>query len=432
MKVVAFVPAKGSSSRVENKNTKLLDGKPLFLHTLEKLISCDFIDEVYLDTESEDIISLAAHSGAKILRRDVSLASNATDGNKLFMNEVSHVEADIYIQVLGTSPFISPLKIKEGVDALRESDIFDSAVLVRREKQYAWDEQGPKYDINNIPNSVDLSDAIVETMGLYVVKRDAALRTGRRIGDKPYLINASVQDAFDVNYPDDFEMANLLAAGLRERDRRLLNNIKSFMTSPILSDILDDLGYCGQIISGLTPNISGGKLLGRAKTLKLRELRPGEDFKGIYSALRSYDTVVPNDIIMVENCMGEYAYFGELNANLALRAGAIGTIVGGKTRDGNEVLTLGYPVFSTGYTCQDVRRRATVDSINEPIQMSGVRVVVGDLVFADNEGVIVIPKKIESKVIEAVYNRAASEKKILNEIAMGVDVDVLTEKYGFF
>ena len=46
MKVVAFLPAKGSSERIENKNIKLLDGKPLFLYTLEKLVKCDFIDEV--------------------------------------------------------------------------------------------------------------------------------------------------------------------------------------------------------------------------------------------------------------------------------------------------------------------------------------------------------------------------------------------------
>ena len=53
MKIVAFLPVTGTSSRIENKNIKLLDGKPLFLHTLEKLSSCSFIDEVYLDSESE-------------------------------------------------------------------------------------------------------------------------------------------------------------------------------------------------------------------------------------------------------------------------------------------------------------------------------------------------------------------------------------------
>ena len=62
MKVVAFLPAKGTSERIESKNMKLLNGKPLFLHTLEKLVECDFIDEVYLDSESDEILNYANYS----------------------------------------------------------------------------------------------------------------------------------------------------------------------------------------------------------------------------------------------------------------------------------------------------------------------------------------------------------------------------------
>ena len=57
MKVVAFLPAKGSSSRIESKNMKLLDGKPLFLHTLQKLVDSNLFDEVYVVTDSEIIFN---------------------------------------------------------------------------------------------------------------------------------------------------------------------------------------------------------------------------------------------------------------------------------------------------------------------------------------------------------------------------------------
>ena len=60
MKTIAFLPAKGSSDRIGNKNVRLLDGKPLFLHSIDKLLACDFIDEVYLDTESEEIAAMVA------------------------------------------------------------------------------------------------------------------------------------------------------------------------------------------------------------------------------------------------------------------------------------------------------------------------------------------------------------------------------------
>lgn len=431
MKIVAFLPAKGTSSRIENKNIKLIDGKPLFLHTLEKIANSGIFDEVYLDTDSEEIISLASEVDCKVMTRDPSLASNKTDGNKLFLNEVNTVDADIYVQILCTSPFISMETISKGIDAIRSKE-HDSAVLIRKEKQYRWTNEGPDYDLNSIPNSVDLDDSIIETMGLYIITREAALSTQRRIGSTPYMLEASPLEAIDVNWPEDFELANLIAAGIREKDRKLLDNIKNQLNSCLLSDLLDDFGYSNQVIKGLSPNFKQAKLLGRAKTLKLRKLEEGEDFKGIYKALNTYDSVIPSDIIVVENEMDEYAYFGELNANLAIRSGASGVIVGGKTRDSFEVQSTGLPVFSTGYTCQDVRKRATTAHYNKKISLNGVDIEPECLIFADSEGVIIIPKAIEKEVIDEVYKRAANENKILLEIASGEDVQSLVNNYGFF
>ena len=85
-----------------------------------------------------------------------------------------------------------------------------------------------------------------------------------------------------------------------------------------------------------------------------------------------------------------------------------------------------------GYSCQDVRKRATTESFNKTIKLNGIQVEPDNLVFADSEGVIVIPKNIEKEVIEEVYKRSANEKKILSEIASGVEVSTLTKKYGFF
>ena len=432
MKVVAFLPAKGSSSRIKSKNMKLLDGKPLFLHTLEKLVNSKLFDEVYLDTESDDVIEAASEVNCQILKRDKSLASNKTDGNKMFLNEVNHVDADIYVQVLCTSPFINMETIKAGIDKVNTDSSYDSAVLVRKERLYTWNENGPSYDVENIPNSVDLGDPIIETMGLYIVKKEAAIQTQRRVGEQPYLLEATALEAIDVNWPDDFKLAELIAAGEREQSRKLLGNIKNHLSSCILSDLLDDLGYPAQVLKGLSPNFEGAKLFGRAKTLKLRKLEDGESFKGIYDALYSYETIVPEDIILIENEAPEYAYFGELNANLAIRSGASGVIVNGMTRDSAEVMTTGLPVFAQGYTCQDVRKRATTESFNKTICLNGIPVEPGCLVFADSEGVIIIPKEIESEVIDEVYERAANEKKILADISSGVDVDTLTKNYGFF
>lgn len=431
MKVVAIVPAKGSSDRVENKNARLLDGKPLVVHTLEKLLRCRTVDEVYLDTESDDLAALAAHLPVRRLTRSPFLATNGTDGHALLLNEVQHIEADIYVQVLCTAPFLGADTIDRAVDVLRTRPEHDSVALVRREKQYEWRDGQPAYGLGRIPNSVDLPAVTIEAMSLYAIRREAALETGRRFGDRVHLMEATPLEAIDVNTPGDFELAGFIASGRRERERTMLRILRSELTSSVLSDILDDLG-ASTVVRGLPPSTVDAAIVGRASTLKLRPLRDGEDYAGIYRALRSYEQIVPNDVIVVENGLPEYAYFGDLNARLAIRAGAVGAVIDGATRDSSAVRRLGFPVFARGTSCVDVRRRATVDAIGGPVTIGGVRVEPGELVFADGDGVVVIPRALEDQVIGLAVETLSKESRITLEIAKNVPAEDIRRAAGNF
>ena len=433
MRVVAFLPVKGTSERIKNKNTSLLDGKPLFLHTLEKLMKCDFIDEVFLDTEMDAIYEMGEYTGCTYLKRDPALATNKTDGHSLFYNEAKKVDADIYIQVLGTSPFIKPSTIERGVNILKEQgDKYDSVVLVKREKQYTWSGKEPNYDREHIPNSKDLPDTIVETMGLYITNHDIAINHQRRYGKRPYLLDAEPIEAIDVNYPLDFELAEFISKGLKAQENRKLEFLKKLVNSSQLSDVMDDNGLPNQVITGLRCNIDGTKLFGRARTLKIRKLADGEDFHGIYDALKSYAEISDNDIIIVENECSDYAYFGELNTMLSIRSGASGTIVGGVTRDRDNVIKMHYPVFSEGFNCKDVRGRATLDSFNRTIKIQGVEISPSDLIFADNDGIVVIPSRKEKLIIGAVIEKLSMENNVSSEIARYSDPMEIVDNIGAF
>jgi len=429
--VVAFVPAKGSSERIENKNAKLLDGRPLVVHTLDRLLKCQNVNEVYLDTESDEIAKLAKHLPVKIMKRNRFLASNGTDGHALFMNEVHHVEADIYVQALCTAPFVRPETVDLAIDILTRDTRYDSVALVRKEKQYLWTDDEPAYGLGRIPNSVELPSTIIEAMSLYVVRRDAALTTGRRFGNRVHLLETSPIESIDVNTPGDFELAGYIASGQRERERVILRTLRTELTSPVLADILDRLGVHGAI-RGLQPLTPDARILGRAKTLKLRALEAGEDFHGIYDALKSYERIVANDVIVVENGVPDFAYFGDLNARLAIRAGAVGAIIDGATRDSNNVRALGFPVFARGTFCVDVRNRATVDDMDCPVTIGGQLVEPGDLVFADADGVIVIPKKHERRAIELAMETISKESKISLDIALNVPATRILSATGAF
>lgn len=431
MRVAVFLPVKGQSERIENKNTRLLDGQPLFLLTLSKLINCGLFDEVWLDSESETIHALASEYDCRHHYRDPALASNQTDGNRLFLNEVHQTQADIVVQVLCTSPFIRPETLAAGLKVLKSDQSFDSVVLVRRDKCYLWGPEGPLYDFQHIPNSVDLPETTIETMGLYMVRRQAALELRRRIGNSPFMLPASPMEAVDLNNPEDLELAQCLSAGLRERNNRRHRLLQRHLSSALLSDILDDLGHEG-IVGGLRPNLPASRVLGRAKTLHLRALEPDEDYMGIYDALASYRHLVPGDFIAVQNDLPDYAYFGELNANMALEAGAVGAIIGGMTRDSAATSHLGFPVFAAGTGCADVRKRATLASHGRRIVINGVEIKDGDLLFADAEGVVVIPQKLENAVLSRAVESIGRERAILTAILSDVDKEHLFSKFGGF
>jgi regulator of RNase E activity RraA/CMP-N-acetylneuraminic acid synthetase len=432
MKVAAFVPAKGSSQRVPNKNTMLLDGEALFLRSLRKLLVCKGIDEVWLDTESPEIAALAADLKCRWLRRDPVLANNKTDGNQLFFNEINNTDADICVMLLCTSPFIHQQTIEKAIEVLKTDPSYDSVIGVRKEKQYLWQGGKPAYPLSRIPNSIDLPETVVETMGLYVMRREAALRLQRRIGDHPYLLELEPMESVDVNWPQDFELANLIAVGLREQERRLFSNLKLQFNSPLLSDVLDDLGINGVLSKDFKTNLPAAKILGRAKTMQIDACKDDEDYRKIYDSLGLYDHVVSNDVVVVANHAPNFAFFGELNANLAVRAGAVGAIVDGMTRDTQDTAAMGFPVFAKGHYCKDTRKRAVVASRNRTVVIDGVSIHNDDLIFCDSDGIVVIPKSKEKEVLEEALKRRKNEDAILLAIAEGVETGQLVKQFGLF
>jgi len=431
-KIVAFLPAKGSSLRVANKNTRIFNGEPFFAFALRKLLRCPFIDEVYLDSEDPAILAVGERLGAKVLRRDPALADNRTDGHQLFYNEVRQVKADIYIQHLCTSPFVRESTIKAAIDLLDKDPACDSVVLARSDKYYHWRDGVPAYDLNHIPNSSDLPEEHTEAMALYVVRGDTARSTRRRIGQSPRLLFGDPIDLIDVNTEADLRLAQIIAAGVLAEEEKKLKLMGRFLSSPILSDILDEFDYKGVLGPGYQCNLPGAKIFGRARTLHLREAAAHEPKDGIYTALQSYRQVVSNDVIIVKTDVPSLAYFGELNMSLAIRSGAVGTIVAGVTRDSKATAAAGFPVFARGNYCKDIKGRGAVESMNQPVVIDGVTISPSDLIFADQDGIVVVPSRLEVPVLKRAIEVMSSEKSIIQDVCQDIDVNGLVEKYGFF
>jgi CMP-N-acetylneuraminic acid synthetase/regulator of RNase E activity RraA len=422
-KVVAFLPVKETSERIKNKNTYIFDGDPLFIRKLKQLIACPEIDEVYLDTESHKIRNIAAYLGVKCLHRPQALASNQTDGHSLFAWECAQVEdADIYLQALCTAPFVDEDTIGRAIRDLLQNVDNDSLVAVSTRKDYSWTLNAPNYGFGPIPNSVDLPNSILEAMSLYMVRKPASGKIEKRFGKNPILFKLNVTEDVDINNVQDLELAECIAAGKRAKAFNELRFLSEFISTPTISDCAKDLG----LDVSLPPEIklvSGRKSIGTAKTMSLRAINANDEdgaWLGIYDALDLYDFVRQGDIIAVGTDVPQKAFFGNLNGSLALRAGAVGALIDGTTRDIAALAELGFPAFARRSYYEDIKYHGTLKAIGEPIVIGDRVIQSGDLIFGDENGVVAVPQKywaeLKLKAIESATKELQVRSAVLNNI----------------
>lgn len=437
--IVAFVPAKGSSERVPSKNLRILDGEFLFKRKLKQLLACPLIDEVWLDTESDDLISKASDLPVKILKRDPGLATNATDGHDIFKNECIQVPyADIVIQALCTAPFVDEKCITKALEEFLLSEDRDSLLAVTETKQYIWDGNMPEYGRDKIPNSIDLSSTLIEAMSLYMVRSSATDYPGKRFGSTPLLYRLNAMESLDINSEDELALAELICRGDRMTEANFFRILRHHLSSSIISDVTKEMNLSFMLDPALRP-VSSGKMLGRVRTLKLgalgesdRDITASDAWKGIYRALESYKFVRSGDVIVVENEVPDRAYFGDLNCHLAMRAGAVGVLVDGFTRDVEDVRTMGLPVYARGAWSNDIKYEGTTISYNLPVKVGGVTACNDDVIFADSEGILIIPKKYWPDVLDRALLMVTNERHIRFGLLQGKPITEIIEQYGFF
>ena len=438
MKIVAFIPAKGSSERVPGKNRAVLDGEHLFKRKLRQALDCPLITEVCLDTEDETLAAFAKDLPVTWLKRPSELASNATDGHAMFAWECSQRPgADIWVQLLCTAPFVSTDTITRALQALIDNPEADSLVGVVRAKHYCWTDGKPDYigADGRVPNSVDLPVTTIEAMSLYMVRKDTAdaLPT-KRFGRFPILFELDPMEQVDIDTPEDFALAETIAAGERAREVTRFRSLAGVLSSTVLADIAKELGIPAVLPAHIRPT-TGGKIMGRAKTLQLGAVSPDgapDAWRGIYGALQSYEFVRPGDVIMVANEVPTRAYFGDLNASLAIRAGAVGAVIDGITRDTEDVRRLGLPVYAHASHCNDIKFEGTLKAMNTPIEIGDVPVCNGDVVFADEDGVVVIPQARWNEVEARAWDVLEAEAQIRLSTARGDDVQQILSAHGAF
>lgn len=208
--------------------------------------------------------------------------------------------------------------------------------------------------------------------------------------------------------------------------------------SSVVSDVLDGLGVVGAIpASELSPTMPGGRIVGCALTVRhvVRDAelpspdaiqRRAQEGDVRLADIEAHNQADPGDVLVVAGAPG-ISSMGRISAAIGLRQGELGAVVDGAVRDVASLRRIGYPVWSRGLSPKTGKYRLETVAVNQPVVISGIPVHPGDLVVADDAGVVFVPRALIAQVAELVSSLEQAEAKRIARIDAGESVPDLAK-----
>ncbi|MCB2219430.1 MAG: acylneuraminate cytidylyltransferase family protein [Bacteroidetes bacterium] len=226
-----FLPTRKGSQRVNNKSTRpfsiFKEGGLLELK-LSQLIKIDSFDEIIVSSNDEKSLQIAEKfytksSKIRIVKRPDSLANAETKLTELIKYAGGLCKSEHILWTHVTSPFIDMDDYYKSINTyfrVIESD-FDSLMSVKKLQTFIWDKESN--DIINRknqekwPRTQDLKILYEIDSGIFITSKEIYLKSIDRIGSKPYLYEMDDIKSFDIDWPKDFEIAEILFDHLKEK-----------------------------------------------------------------------------------------------------------------------------------------------------------------------------------------------------------------------
>ena len=147
--------------------------------------------------------------------------------------------------------------------------------------------------------------------------------------------------------------------------------------------------------------------------------------------LAAVDSCQPDDVIV---CAAGGSFrsgiWGELLSTAARNTGCVGVLVDGAVRDISKMRSMCFNVVALGTSPYDSKNRQRVVDYDVTIEIDGVRVDPGDLIAADEDGVVFVPKACIDKVLNAAWAKVHDENQVRNAIQAGMTATKAFETFG--
>jgi regulator of RNase E activity RraA len=205
-------------------------------------------------------------------------------------------------------------------------------------------------------------------------------------------------------------------------DQERFDWIRKHLYVPAVCDILDSLGHRQQAMHQRLRPLDPAHCLivGRARTVRWMETDyvVEEDPYGL--EIDAMDSLKPGDVVVHStDYAGTNAPWGELMSTVAKRNGAAGCICDSQIRDCQKIIQIGFPVFYQGIRPLDSMGRGRVMVYDVPVKCGEVLVHPGELVFADFDGVAVVPRRVEDEVLRLAEEKVGKENDSRRELLKG-------------
>ena len=207
--------------------------------------------------------------------------------------------------------------------------------------------------------------------------------------------------------------------------------VEQNLYTAVVSDSLDQLGVRHQAMREyLRPLYASCKMAGWARTITCSDLyHVPDDPYGL--EIEAVDSLLPGEVAVVGTQKSvRNAPWGELLSTASRARGARGAVIDGLVRDVQKIEELKFPVFAAGIKPVDSMGRGWVTGYNVPVECGEVLVHPGDFVFADFDGVVVVPKTIVHQVVELAADKVRREDSSRAELMQGAYLRDVFKKYG--
>lgn len=225
-------------------------------------------------------------------------------------------------------------------------------------------------------------------------------------------------------------------------DEDLFAMVRAELFTAVVGDVMDTMGLLHQFLPPTIAALGDAMVvIGRAMPVleaDVFDTRLSSDAHGSDAPVaqpfglmfRALDDLRPREVYICSGASPRYALLGELMSIRAMRLGAAGAVVDGYARDTQGIRRLGFPTFCHGRYAQDQGPRGKVIDFRVPIEIAGVRVAPGDIVFGDADGVLIVPSAATDEVVRLALEKVRGEQTVREAIEHGMGAAEAYATYG--